>query len=111
APAVAGDAKPAAAVASAAPAAGAIPGLPSTSSAARPAAPSATPAVPTAPAARPTTQAAAETPRLAPAQRLPDPRTAPLPAPSETALSRAAPQVHPRVDAGYNAYLAGDLAG
>jgi tetratricopeptide (TPR) repeat protein len=41
---------------------------------------------------------AAETPRLA----APEPRPAPL-------AARPVPQVHPRVDAGYAAYLAGDL--
>jgi len=111
APAVAGDARPSATVAAPAPAPGAIPGLPPTASAVKPAAPSAPAAAPT---ARPTTQASIETPRLAPAQRVPDPRLAPLPAsaPGDTtaSVSRPVPQVHPRVDAGYTAYLAGDLA-
>jgi tetratricopeptide (TPR) repeat protein len=111
APAVAGDARPSATVPAPAPTPGAIPGLPPTASAVKPAAPSAPSA---APAARPTTQASIETPRLAPAQRVPDPRLAPLPAsaPGDTtaSVSRPVPQVHPRVDAGYTAYLAGDLA-
>ena len=109
APVVATDARPATAFAAAQPAAGGIPGLPSTIPPSKPAAPSAAPA---ASAARPSAEAQNETPRLAPAQRLPDPRLAPLPAsaPRETAVSRAAPQVHPRVEAGYSAYLSGDLA-
>jgi tetratricopeptide (TPR) repeat protein len=51
-----------------------------------------------------------ETPRLRPAQRVPDPRLAPAPREVQASVQRNAAQVHPRVDAGYAAYLAGDLA-
>jgi tetratricopeptide (TPR) repeat protein len=48
---------------------------------------------------------------LPPSQRVADPRLAPLPASSEpvASASRGAAQVNPRVEAGYAAYLAGDL--
>ncbi|HYT48212.1 MAG TPA: tetratricopeptide repeat protein [Burkholderiales bacterium] len=46
-----------------------------------------------------------QAPRLAP--RL---APAPTPEPTEVNVARAAPSVHPKVDAGYSAYLAGDLA-
>jgi tetratricopeptide (TPR) repeat protein len=92
----------------------AIPGLPGSppaaaapraSASAQPATrqPSATPAIPV------------ERPVLAPAPRLAAPSVnaprAPAPPPGpEVNVSRAAPQVHPKVDAGYAAYQAGDLA-
>jgi tetratricopeptide (TPR) repeat protein len=101
-------ARPATPAPAAAPAAsGAIPGLPGTApqpapaAAAAPvarAAPSATPAVPRASAPRVPGAPPPEKPLLAPA-----------PSP-EVAVSRAAPQVHPRVNAGYAAYQAGDFA-
>lgn len=82
----------------------AIPGLPGTSVAQ----PAPVPRVPTqaaAPAARP----AAEQPRLAPRFQ-PPPRQAAAERATELSVSRAAPVVHPRVESGYAAYLAGDLA-
>ena len=105
--ALAGDAKsPPATVASpAASLPSAIPGLPATVASAP--APSTAPA---APAAAPL-EGQVEPPRLRPAQRAPDPRFAPQPASEAAAsVSRAPAQVHPRVEAGYAAYLAGDLA-
>jgi tetratricopeptide (TPR) repeat protein len=51
-----------------------------------------------------------ETPRLRPSQRVPDPRVAPRAAETTASVSRVPAQVHPRVEAGYAAYLAGDLA-
>jgi tetratricopeptide (TPR) repeat protein len=84
---------------------GAIPGLPG-SAAAAPVA-----AAPTPPqAATPKPEAA---PRPAPAPRAPVPVVAQLPSrQSEPALAqtRLPPQVHPKVDSAYTAYLAGDLA-
>jgi tetratricopeptide (TPR) repeat protein len=67
----------------------------------------ATPAVPRTPAiprAAPPAATRAEAPRLQP-----PPKQA-APAQPEISASRSAPQVHPRVAAGYAAYLAGDLA-
>jgi tetratricopeptide (TPR) repeat protein len=88
-----------------APASSAIPGLPGGAlpqPAPQPAPqamqPSPTPAVP-----RPS---APRTPAVLPPEK---PLLAP-PAGPEVAVSRTAPQVHPRVDAGYAAYQAGDLA-
>lgn len=91
---------------SAAPASAAIPGLPGATPAAAPpaAAPaspvqqSPTPAVPRMTTPRPPAALPAEKPLLAPA---PNP---------EVAVSRAVPQIHPRVNAGYAAYQTGDLA-
>jgi len=112
------EAKPAAgAAAPAAPAQPAIPGLP----AAAPAAAAAAPAPPPAPAASPAPKDAAPQPQTppapaaAPAARPAPAKPAAAPAkpaarPEQTvAVSRAAPQVHPRVSAGYAAYQAGDL--
>ena len=85
----------------------AIPGLPTTAAKA----PAPTP--PPAPAAAPRAalEPQVEIPRLRPAQRVPDPRAAARPASEAAAsVSRAPAQVHPRVEAGYGAYLAGDLA-
>jgi len=103
---------PAAPVASAPSAASpAIPGLP----AAAPAAPAPRAQVPAQAAPRLPSAAPVERPVLSPAPRLAapsvnaPPRTPAPPAP-EVSVSRVAPQVHPRVDAGYNAYQAGDLA-
>jgi tetratricopeptide (TPR) repeat protein len=85
----------------------AIPGLPG--SLPPTAAPRAQPA-PRAPSAAPV-----ERPVLSPAPRLAapsvnaPPRAAPPPGP-EVSVSRAAAQVHPKVNAGYAAYQAGDLA-
>ena len=86
-----------------------IPGLPAKPAAA--ASPLSSAAALTA-APRPQITPPAETPRLPPSQRVPDPRLAPLPASSEpvASASRGAAQVNPRVEAGYAAYLAGDLA-
>jgi tetratricopeptide (TPR) repeat protein len=68
--------------------------------------PTATVIVPAKPAApsRPV-----ETPLLKPQPRMVGPAAPPSPAEPEISRSRAAPQVHPRVDAAYAAYLAGDL--
>jgi tetratricopeptide (TPR) repeat protein len=110
--AVAGDAKSPAPAAAAPSVSNAIPGLPATATKAPAAAPSTAPAA-AAPAAAPRAplEAPVETPRLRPAQRFPDPRAAPASASETTAsVSRAPAQVHPRVEAGYAAYLAGDLA-
>jgi tetratricopeptide (TPR) repeat protein len=89
-----------------------IPGLPpvppKSAAAPAPAAP-ATPAVPAVkpPAAKAPAEAQpVETPRLTP--RLQPARPAPAPAEAPT-VSRLPPQVNPRVDAGYSAYMAGDL--
>jgi tetratricopeptide (TPR) repeat protein len=110
--AVAADAKSPAPAAAAPSVPNAIPGLPATATKAPSSAPSTAPAA-AAPGAAPRAplEAPVETPRLRPAQRVPDPRVAP-PAASETtaSVSRAPAQVHPRVEAGYAAYLAGDLA-
>jgi tetratricopeptide (TPR) repeat protein len=81
--------------------AAAIPGLPSTAPAPAPAV-----ANPAAQAPQPIARAP-ETPLLRP---IPRQQLAPAPAPAEISPRRAAPQVHPKVDAGYAAYLAGDLA-
>jgi tetratricopeptide (TPR) repeat protein len=89
------EAKPAAIEPRSAPQSG-IPGLPPTS------APASTPAKPVVREAPPV-----ETPRLQPPlkpQRRPEPAAAEI-----TATPRPAPQVHPRVGAGYAAYVAGDL--
>jgi tetratricopeptide (TPR) repeat protein len=88
-----------------APAAGptAIPGLPGTSVTQSAPVPRA-PAPAAAPAVRP-----AEQPRLAPRLQ-PPPRQAAAERATELSVSRAAPVVHPRVESGYAAYLAGDLA-
>jgi Tfp pilus assembly protein PilF len=88
-----------------------IPGLPGT--AASPAQPAPTP-LPgqTAP---PQPSAALPPPATLPEQRPQAPRLAPrlapapLPAPAEVNVARAAPSVHPMVEAGYSAYQAGDL--
>src|SRR2546425_10436945 len=98
-----GESKPGA-TASAAPAGpAAIPGLPGTAAAAP------TPAV-AAPTAAPATAAAAA-PKPAPVPRgptfTPQPRQIEQPALAQT---RPPPQVHPKVDSAYTAYLAGDLA-
>jgi tetratricopeptide (TPR) repeat protein len=79
----------------------AIPGLPGNPPAVPPAAATAKPSV-AAVVARP----APELPRVE-VPRLQTPR---VPAPTEVTASRPAPQVHPRIAAGYAAYLAGDLA-
>ena len=110
--AVAADARSPAPAAAAPSVPNAIPGLPATATKAPSSAPSPAPAA-AAPGAAPRAplEAPVETPRLRPAQRVPDPRVAP-PAASETtaSVSRPPAQVHPRVEAGYAAYLAGDLA-
>jgi tetratricopeptide (TPR) repeat protein len=67
-----------------------------------------TPAVATpvaAPAPKPVAEKPVETPRLQPRIPVAPPASAPVSIP----IARSAPQVHPRVDAGYAAYLAGDL--
>ena len=107
------EAKPAAAPIAAAPAA--IPGLPTSAAAAPAPEPKAaeTKAVvelktaPKPPAPKPS-------PRLAQALGIAAapaaPAAAPAPREASVSTSRAAPQVHPKVDSGYAAYLAGDLA-
>jgi tetratricopeptide (TPR) repeat protein len=90
-----------------------IPGLPAT--AAKSAAPSPAPAAPataTASAARQVIEAPPEAPRLRPAQRIAEPRNASLGSAGEprASVTRSAPQISPRVEAGYTAYMAGDLA-
>ena len=111
------------------PAGGETPAIASTAPGpgAAPAAPAAIPGLPGAPAA---TAAAPATPAApSAAQPPPAPSAAPAPRPAFDPAPRAAapaqsaprqierapvqaraPQVHPRVDGGYNAYLAGDLA-
>jgi len=88
---------------------GGIPGLPATAAKTAAGSPAGSAAVLTA-APRPQIAPPVERPRLPPSQRIPDPRLAAAPAASETATGRGAPQVSPRVEAGYAAYLAGDLA-
>ncbi len=107
-------------IAAAAPAAtpGTIPGLPTSPSAAPtpPAAPAAT--APAAPSARraapvePPVEPAVEPRRPRPSQRIAEVQPAPAAASREPAASvmRNAPQINPRVEAGYTAYTAGDLA-
>jgi len=88
----------------------AIPGLPAVAAPA--------PQAPVQAAPRPPSPAPVERPVLSPAPRLAPPSVntqprapAPPAAPGpEVSVSRAAPQVHPKVDAGYAAYQAGDLA-
>jgi tetratricopeptide (TPR) repeat protein len=90
----------------------AIPGLPPTAAKA-PATSAAAPATATPPPApRPAVEAQPEAPRLRPAQRLPDARVAAAYAPNEAtaSVSRSPAQVHPKVEAGYAAYVTGDLA-
>jgi len=102
--AVAAAAAPTAApVAAPAAAPGAIPGLPP--SGAKAAAPVAAAPAPPAPRVEPT----AETPRLRPSQRVAEVQPAPAREPSSS-VTRNAPQVSPKVEAGYAAYAAGDLA-
>ena len=109
-PVIVGDAKTplTAAVAPAAPTS-TIPGLPG--GPARPASAPASVAMPVAAMQR--TQERIETPRLPPSQRVPDPRLAQAAARESApsaAVSRGSPQVNPRVESGYAAYVAGDLA-
>ena len=94
---------------------------PVTAAAAAPAAQNAIPGLPSAPpksvapaAAKPTAEKTAaetpvaETPRLTP--RLQPQRLAPAPsAPQTTVVARTPAQVSPRIEAGYSAYMAGDL--
>lgn len=92
---------------------GAIPGLPSTAAKAPAQSATATPAAATpSPAPRPSVEAQSEAPRLRLAQRVPDPRASAASAPGETTatVSRSPAQVHPKVEAGYAAYVTGDLA-
>lgn len=103
----AAESKPAAAPTASGPAsAPAIPGLPGAPVVAT--APAPAPAVPTVPQAAPTpTPAARPAPRAAaPLPAQPAPRLS-KPAVTQT---RLAPQVHPKVNSGYSAYLAGDLS-
>ena len=101
--------RPIVAAAPAAPASTAIPGLP-----AAPSAPQQNPAT----ISRPPAPPPAERPLLSPAPRLaaPSVNAPPAAAPAaprpglEVNVSRALPQVHPKVEAGYAAYQAGDLA-
>ena len=97
------EAKPAAAAPTAAAPAAGIPGLPGTAApapAAADAKPAATP--PASPA--PVAQAAA------PAQKPAPIRSALAPRRQEVAVTQPPAQVHPKVDAAYTAYLAGDMA-
>ena len=85
---------------------GALPASPAQPAAATPpAGQAATPSQPGAALPAPATLPAQrpQAPRLAP-------RLAPTPAPAEVSVARAAPSVHPMVEAGYSAYQAGDLA-
>jgi tetratricopeptide (TPR) repeat protein len=82
--------------------AGAIPGLPPV--AAKRAAPNALPAAPVRASAEPP-----ETPRLRDTRRE-QPRLAPLPSGPVASVARPPAQVHPKVEAGYAAYVAGQLA-
>jgi Tfp pilus assembly protein PilF len=78
----------------------AIPGLPPV--APKTVAPTPTPAAPV---------AVPETPRLAPRPAPSVARAAPAPsAPQSPVVTRTPPQVNPRIEAGYNAYMAGDLS-
>jgi tetratricopeptide (TPR) repeat protein len=79
----------------------AIPGLPG-------AVPAPTPPAPAKPAPQ-VARAPAEIPRLEVPRLQPAPRQQPAPAETEIRSSRAAPQVHPKVNSGYAAYVAGDL--
>jgi len=94
------------------PAAPAIPGLPSGQAAPAPAAPTAASAAPAKPAApeAPVT-AAPKPPVVAARPEAPAARTPQRPSVPASPAVAALPQVHPRVEAGYSAYLAGDLAG
>ena len=102
------------AAAPAVPAPNAIPGLPpSSASAANPTpsattAPIAAPAAPTA-ASRPApVEPPVETPR--PRQRIAEVQPAPIAREPSPRVMRNAPEVNPKVEAGYSAYTAGDLA-
>lgn len=96
-------------VAAAAPASTAIPGLPAAPSAPQPM---------QAQVSRPAAPLPAERPLLSPPPRLAPPsvNAPPTAAPAATRpglevnVSRVLPQIHPKVDAGYAAYQAGDLA-
>ena len=94
------------------PAAAAIPGLPAGQAAPAPAAPTAASAAPAKPAApeAPVT-AAPKPPVVAARPEAPAARTPQRPSVPASPAVAALPQVHPRVEAGYSAYLAGDLAG
>ena len=85
-----------------------IPGLPSNPPATTSAPPAARP-----PAARPSTPPP-EQPVLSPQPRLAAPSVNAPPAPPRTgpelSVNRATPQIHPKVDSGYAAYQAGNLA-
>jgi tetratricopeptide (TPR) repeat protein len=88
----------------------AIPGLPGSPPASQPASPAQSPA------ARAPSAPSVERPLLSPAPRLaaPSVNAPPASAPARTgpevSISRAAPQIHPKVEAGYAAYQASDLA-
>jgi tetratricopeptide (TPR) repeat protein len=86
-----------------------IPGLSAAPTA--PGAPSAETSAPTTPAAKPAAQVRPPPRSEAPPSRLPASRSA-APRLSESVVSqgRMPPQVHPKVDMAYSAYLAGDLA-
>jgi tetratricopeptide (TPR) repeat protein len=99
--AVAGDSRPSPVASLPSNPPSAIPGLPATTSPA---------AAATVSPRAPVTAAAVETPRLPPSQRIADARLAQAPAAMAAPASRGTPQVNPRVEAGYSAYLAGDLA-
>jgi Tfp pilus assembly protein PilF len=108
--------EPVAVVAPPSPVASAEPANPS----AIPGLPGAAPAAPTSPAPQP--QAAAPRTPAPPIERIAEPKPAPRLAPRVTPAplvasgvearpARAAPSVHPRVESGYAAYLAGNLEG
>ncbi len=88
----------------------AIPGLPGSAPASTPGVPpAASPAAPSAAVAAPTPPiAAAPAQNPAPGPRLAPRLSTPLPM-SAVESPRAAPSVHPKVDSGYAAYLAGNL--
>ena len=116
--AVADASAPAAAPSAASPASpGGIPGLPSSglpSSGQRAATPSSAPfaSAPAAPApSNAPVEPPAETPRARPSQRIAEVQPAPAaPRQASASVARAAPQVSPKVEAGYLAYTSGDLA-
>ena len=83
-----------------------IPGLPPTPPKTAPAAPTAAVT-----AARPAAPVVEDRPRLAPRPAPAPARVAPAPSAVQSpVVTRTPPQLNPRIEAGYNAYMAGDLA-
>jgi Flp pilus assembly protein TadD len=106
--AVASKPPPSATAPAAAPSA--IPGLPTGPASAAPAAPRSAPSAATRAPEAPRAQAPrAETPRLQPRVDAPLREKASAPAQPDISSTRPVPQVHPRIAAGYSAYMAGDL--